>query len=300
MKEQEENTLTKSRSARSVVAAAFRLFSGNFRHLFRASWLAALIYALINSALGTILVGGASNIALLVAVALLIVIGGLAELMFYSVGINMLCVHSATGKMPSTGKQLPFKIFWRVLKGCLCILVIEIPFVIAFALLYHYKLAATLATPNAHWTLWGAVLIAVIAVAVLQLPLAYSIMRYVMRGELRFWPSLWKSYKSGFSHLGHIFAVMLINAIILIAAHYIITLPAVILEIANTKAQLGAAMGDPLGMPSYMAVLCAVTFLLSGFMQAYIRMTLVFSLYYMYGSIDTGENEKRKFKENIE
>lgn len=290
----------KSRSARSVVAAAFRLFSGNFRRLFRASWIAALIYAAVNSLLGTLLVEGVSSIVLAGVVALLIVLGGLAELMFYSVGIEMLGVHASTGLMPITSKPLPVKTFLRVLKAGLSLVAIDIPFIVAFAALYHYKLAAAIVEPSSHMVIFVAVCVAAIIVAVLHLPLLYATMRYLMHGDAKFWQSLASSYKSGISHIGHIFAVVLINVIILIVAHYVITQPAVILEVANIQSQLGAAMGDPLGIPSYMTALCSVTLLLSGFIQAYIRMTFVFSLYYMYGAIDTSETEKKQFKTNIE
>lgn len=319
MKEKEDDSLMKSRSARSVVAAAFRLFSGNFRRLFRVSWLSALIYALINSVLGTVVITrlvpmslaimadssivsqlGMSFALLYLFVFVLGVVGGLAELMFYSVGIDMLGVHSATGTMPLTAKRFPLKTYWRTLKAALSLIAIEIPFVVAFVLIYHYKLSTALVEPSSHVVLWTAFSVAVIVVSVLQLPLLYAVMRYLMQGDFRFWQSLPGSYKSGFSHIGHIFVVVLINAIILIVAHYVITQPAVILEMANAQSQLGAAMGDPSGMPSYMAPLCLVTFLLAGFIQVYIRLTFVFSLYYMYGAIETSEAEKKQFKTNIE
>jgi len=319
MKEPEDDSLMKSRSARSVVAAAFRLFSGNFRRLFRASWPSATVYAVVNSVLGTIVVValppvvialmadpmaasrlGVTYLSLLGLVALFVVVGGLAELMFYSVGIDMLRVHGESGKMPLTSRHFPLKTFWRLMKGGLSILLVELPFVIAFAALYHFKLASVIGSPDSHIVLWAAVGIAFVVVALLELPLFYVAMCYVMKGELKFWQSLPSSYKSGISHLGHIFVVVLINAIVLVVAHYIITQPAVILEVTNVSANVGAVMGDPLGMPSYMTWLCAITFLIAGFMQAFIRMTLVFSLYYMYGAIETVENEKKQFKETIQ
>lgn len=319
MKEQEDDSLMKSRSARSVVAAAFRLFTGNFRRLFRASWMSAAIYAVINSILGTIVVValppvvialmadpmaasqlGATYLSLLALVVLLVVVGGLAELMFYSVGIDMLRVHGESGKMPVSSKPFPLKTCWRLVKCGLSIFLIELPFIVAFGALYHYKLASVIGSPDSHIALWAAVSIAIVVVALLELPLNYVAMRYVMKGELKFWQSLASGYKSGLSHMGHIFVVVLINAIVLVVAHYIITQPAVILEVTNVTANVGSVMGDPLGMPSYMPWLCAVTFLIAGFMQAYIRMTFVFSLYYMYGAIETAESEKKQFKETIQ
>ena len=48
-------------------------------------------------------------------------------------------------------------------------------------------------------------------------------------------------------------------------------------------------------MPSYIGWLSALVFLLIGFIQAYIMLSFLFPMYYMYGSIEAHEQEKNKF-----
>jgi hypothetical protein len=73
------------------------------------------------------------------------------------------------------------------------------------------------------------------------------------------------------------------------------SLPAVILTIANQAATIGYINGDPLGMPSYIGWLAVVVFLLIGFLQAYVMLSFLFPIYYMYGSIDAHESERKEF-----
>ena len=75
-------------------------------------------------------------------------------------------------------------------------------------------------------------------------------------------------------------------------------LPAIVLLTANIKAQTGAAMGDPLGMPSYMGWLSFLVFTLSGFIQAYILIASFMPLYYMAGSIEQQEIQRNETKKN--
>ena len=58
---------------------------------------------------------------------------------------------------------------------------------------------------------------------------------------------------------------------------------------------MGVMYGDPYNMPSYIGWLSALVFLLIGFIQAYIMLSFLFPLYYMYGSIEAHEQEKNKF-----
>ena len=55
---------------------------------------------------------------------------------------------------------------------------------------------------------------------------------------------------------------------------------------ANTQANLGVLNGDPLGMPSHITYVSAVVFFIAGFIQVYIRMSVLFTSYYMYHKDD--------------
>ena len=81
------------------------------------------------------------------------------------------------------------------------------------------------------------------------------------------------------------------------AATLFAALPAQVLSLANLQAEVGVLNGDPLGMPGYMGWLTAVVFTIAGFFQAYIHLSMLFPTYYMYGSIETQEEERRNFNQ---
>ena len=54
MEKNQDLTLMKPRSYRSVLADGYRLYNENFRKLFKASWILAIVYALCCGAFGTL------------------------------------------------------------------------------------------------------------------------------------------------------------------------------------------------------------------------------------------------------
>ena len=63
---------------------------------------------------------------------------------------------------------------------------------------------------------------------------------------------------------------------------------------------MGFISGDPLGMPSYIGWLASVVFLLIGFIQAYVMLSFLFPIYYMYGAIDAHEIKRKEFNKTKE
>ena len=62
------------------------------------------------------------------------------------------------------------------------------------------------------------------------------------------------------------------------------------------SSQMGTLQGDPAGMPEYMGWMTVVVLCIAGFIQAYVQLTAMFPLYYIYGSIETAEKEARERK----
>ena len=92
---------------------------------------------------------------------------------------------------------------------------------------------------------------------------------------------------------GILFATLLITMIITMLLTLFCEFPAFIIGTANIKAYMGAAMGDPLGMPEYQPTLTFIAFAIAGFVQAYVHLATLFPLYYAYGSIETLVKEKK-------
>jgi hypothetical protein len=59
------------------------------------------------------------------------------------------------------------------------------------------------------------------------------------------------------------------------------------------QAQMGTLSGDKVAMPSFMTALTLVVFVIAQFLAAYILLSILFPLYYMWGSIETMEEDKK-------
>ena len=80
------------------------------------------------------------------------------------------------------------------------------------------------------------------------------------------------------------------------------SLPMIIMMAANWQDQVGVLSGDPSGMPENVKWLTLVVFLISGFMQAYVWLSVIGPLYMMRGAIIQYEKDRQNFnkKESYE
>lgn len=318
-----EYTLLKSRGTGSIITSGFRLYTENIKKIFKASWHTALAYALACAVMGPLLTvklplaltermqGGATAsevapaglILLIVAVLFTCIAGGVFEAAFYSCGISRLRHHRDTGTILSPAKWLTFdlKTAWRTLKAALlCGTIAAVP-AIALGVFWHLRLDAMLNEPSAHIITLSLTAVAVCILAVLMLPLAPISMKYVLNDGTRLMPLIAKDYSTYLlRHTASVLATLLAGGIIVTAAGYITALPVYIIVTANRLNSLGMLNGDPSGMPSYITALTAMAFLIVGFLQAYIRMSVIFIVYYLHGSIETDENARREMAEKTQ
>lgn len=309
----------KSRSSSASIKLGYRLFATSFAGVVKTVWPAALLFALVCGLLGCVGVATLPRIAAMVLsgdasfqtalggqilplafIAACIVVGGLAEVAAYGGALSLLATATADGRLMLPHKWLSFSkhYFWRTLKAVLVCLA----FVLVASLLVGGVGALLLQVGYAAKSpLVTLALLALLSLALclVLLPLAYVAMRYVVTGGLRLWPSLAAGFKVGFRHYGYVFAVCLFCAVIGVIASYVLAQPAVILGVASTQAQLGAAMGDPLGMPSYITALSFVVFVLAGLVLVSVRLSMLFPLYYMVVSIDSAEEERKQYSEKL-
>lgn len=111
---------------------------------------------------------------------------------------------------------------------------------------------------------------------------------------------IWGAYKpmkpmmkAAFSHWLLTIFVLIIGSLVLLPVCLIAALPLIILTMADLTAQAGQLIGDPLGMPSQISVLTFFSWFLAAFLQAYIRLTLLFVGYYAYGSVESRKKERQ-------
>lgn len=306
MEKETEGILLKTRSSRACMAEGFRLYLGQFKRIFRYTWLVAIFFAVVNGLFGTYYVMeyprlmvavqmGSAGIrqmagmfAVMVAGSLLLMI---AYVLLWSYLFSMLNVHKATGEMPWAPKLLHFDrtMAWRMLKAMLWALLFTI--IIGGVMAAVGVIGGKVLSPM---TTVGLLIFVMIIIGVLLVPLYYVFYKYLLTPGLKFTSILSVGYTIGMHHLGSLLSVLFVTSIVVAMAALLTSLPMMVLFLANIQAQTGLLMGDPLGMPSYMTTLTAVVFVLASFLQAYVLMAEAFPLYYAYGSIEVSEDERNK------
>ena len=286
MDKEKDDILQKVRSSRGCISAGYRLYTGHFKHIFRYSWLAALVFALFCSVSGAFMIMMPRLIPITAAILLIM------ECLFASYGYSVLKQHQTLGSIirPAKWFSIDTHIFVRTIKCWLWVLMIYI--LVAAIMVGVIYVAIKLLQ---LYTAIGAISLVGLVILCLLLPLTYITMRYILNDGLGFWKQFKIGYGVGMRRWGFIFIVVLVACIVEVLLMMLLSLPATILSIANTQSMIGVAMGDPYALPSYMPALAAVTFLIIGFLQAYVMLSVLFPIYYMYGSIDAQEQEKQDF-----
>ena len=177
MEQEEKIILQKVRSYRGILSAGTRLYISAFRRFFKASWLTALIYALINAALGTLtaikvpelivvilqqlqryhgvfIESLQSYLVILAECIVLILAAIIAAALSQATIITLLKEHSETGNIPVPGSwwKPSTRMMGRTLKGVFLTLLITIPMLILvltapFALPLWYVLLKYIMVP---------------------------------------------------------------------------------------------------------------------------------------------------------
>lgn len=309
MENQNNDILMKVRSSRACIGAGYRLFTGNFKKIFRHTWLAAIFFGLFNGIYTSYLVTEYPRMILAMKTGQLYVPANTGEAVLMSLATLLMAVatiwlfshmsallyqHRTEGII--TAPVSFFKIhinrhaIFRVIAWALVWIVLS---VIISALIGG---VAYFAVTRQSLTLMGFAGLIGFIILLLMVPLGYPAMHYLTTRDTKLFKILGKDYVTGFRHWGMLFTVAFVTVIFSSAILTLTTLPAIILSIANIKAQTGLIMGDPLGMPDYIGKLTLVVFTLAGFIQAYVMLSIFFPAYYAAGSIETQEQERNEKK----
>ncbi len=322
MEKQDDLTLLKPRSYRRVLSAGFRLYTSHFRRLFKASWQMALLYSLACGALGTLTAIKIPELSLALQQQLTamqgVMLETLREYMFTLIGILALSVLSlatlALASAPILSKMKEHKdtgaittpphwltasphLMGRSLKGVfLTVLVMLIPiaifslFLLLAELMSQGFIVRHIVTTIVTMCVW------LIISVLFYLPLYHVLMKYVMEAPCGYWHTLGHHYSTGLRHWGLLFLVFFISGMFVLFVTLVVTLPSQILNFANQQAYSGQLMGDALGMPSYIVPLTFVTTVLCSFIQFYVSQVTLAHNYYVYGSIEAREQEKKSLE----
>ena len=320
MERQSDDTLLKARGYRATIAVGFRFYAASFRRLFKASWLMVLLYALASAVCGTLATVKVPEMvvtlfqqlttyqgftadtfrsyALLMGGLLMLALGGLALLALATATVlQQLKTHQETGAvgMPARWLSVSPRLMGRTAKGVLFSLLLS-----ALPLLLVCMAVAAVAVLRPEGferhavTIGCTAAVVLLAIVLLALPLWPVFMKYVLKAPRSYWQTLRQDYGVALRQWGYLFVVTFLSTLAVGLVSVVITLPNSILTLANQAAQVGRLTGDPLGMPAYMTVLTAVTFLLSSFIQFYALLPLVVHQYFAYGAIEARETERRQ------
>ena len=315
MEKQQSDILMKVRSYRSVLKTGIQLYASHFRRLFKASWIMAMLFALTCGAFSTLAVIRipALTTALLrqqmqqqaflsdtvmqylttLGLFLLLLLASIVTLTLAEATIlAKLKEHKETGAIaiPHSWFKVSPTMMGRSLKGMLCMLVVVlVPYLLVVAVLLALRQVDAQLFGAHHGVLTVFMIITFLVLLVLLIPLCYVLMKYLMEAPLGFWKALHRHYSQGMRHWGHLFLVLFCCVLFIQLVSFIVMMPAFILCAANQTAQYGQLLGDPLGMPTYITLLTYATLSFCAFLQFYVSMPLLVSIYYSYGSIASSE-----------
>ena len=319
MDKQDKMRLMKPRSYRMVLAKGFILYLENFRRLFKASWIMALVFALCSGALGTLtaillpeltttLMQQTTNdlpftpelsrfylttIGLIVVLTLLSIA---AQSLASGTILNKFKEHKETGtiSVPASWLKPSFALTGRTVRGSFMTLgVILVPILLVVLLVVGLEKLMPETAANHATTFSATCIVLVCCILLLSLPLMYVLMKYILEVPCRFWKMLCSSYVKGLRLWGLIFPVLFISCLITGLIVLVVTLPSQILHLANQQAYLGLLVGDELGMPSYITVLTFFTVTACSFLGFYVSQLSLTHLYYLYGSIEARTQEEQ-------
>jgi hypothetical protein len=301
------------------------LYTQAFRKFFKASWLMALIYAMVLGACCTIAALKIPEITVAVmaqiqkfngifieplehyAIDLAIIFG----LLLLSLSVQALAnapilvllrEHQETGTItsPSSWFKPGKRLMLRALKGILLTtFLIAICFIIMVLILVTLEAYVSIGLKYSQFTSIAYLLVSLAIIIAFALPVINGTMKYILQTG-GYWKTIGSYYGCGMRHWGSLFLVLFVSGLLTWLAGIVIMLPANILFLANFSSQAGRLIGDPLGMPSYMPALTYVTFVLCIFIFFYASLPLMLHNYYTYGAIEAKEAEDEQQKLDIQ
>lgn len=293
------------RSNRASITDGYRLYIGNFSAILRHTWVYAFVYALMLGISTTWIVNTTSSQMIARLAGMALPAPSIMEL-FASLGMGMLLLvaeialfaqvfallagHQSSGVISKPRKwygSFNHRLFSRYL--IIAVIVALLPTAFGAVTLLGFR----------YLGLWSGLALAVtnaLLLFVLMMPLPYVVMKYMVNAQLPLFSRFSTVYATGFRRWGAHFVVVLITFIITLTALFVTELPALVLSVANARSLLGSFQGDPAGMPDYMTGMSVAVFFIAGFIQAYIQLSVLFPCYYLYGTIEAQQEERKKLQ----
>ena len=283
-----QSSISKSRSYISCLSEAHRMLFDNFRLIFGRTWmyfaalalLAALYFSLYTHVL---LYGNTTTLSVLISVASLVTL--CAEVVYYA-------------RIMFLVNGRPMK--WNI-RRCAVLAGVYVLFWLVVALVYaavsygviQLKQTVNLLELRPMFIAFSCVSM---LIGVLLIPYVYSGVKYLVDPESKLKRILLSSYVTGLKHIGLIFIALFLAVLCVVICALFVSIPIIIVLIADAFSVFGVNyFNDPTGLPSYFHIIQYAVFTFTFFIWAYLNVFVVFVCYFLYGSIETREKEKREF-----
>ena len=228
MEKKNDLQIFRLRTTGAAIADGYRLYLGNFRRLFRSSWIMAAVYAVAACVFTKVSISLAPEMAILSylnidpsaalsALGMLPVWLALSSLLFLLASVAMaaygflvMSEHQESGIVGMPAKwygRISWKMLGRTLAATLSIMLL-------YAVAQAVVIAAAWAARHFLSATAAAILLGLLQLILLAafVPAAYCGMKYVLTPKAPLFPTLASAYPAGLRHWGALFVVMLIAA----------------------------------------------------------------------------------------
>lgn len=151
---------------------------------------------------------------------------------------------------------------WLLTLAAFIVMALLLAFAGGVAPLHEHSLTDSISHPHRWWGRWP--------------------WRLTVKGLKRLPAMLWATLRRG--QAGALIVAALILLLLVLISTAVLQMPALIMAIANFEAAAGMAAGDAVDMPENLFLLNFATFGICGFLQAYIHLSTLFPLYYIWGN----------------
>lgn len=283
-----KSSISKSRSYTACLSEAHRMLFDNFRVIFSRTWIYAAAMAIIWAASfslvnRTLLYG--TNLGLTITSCAILLLTLAASVIFYARVIHLVNGRPMKWNIARCSALATFFIALTIVASTVCTTIV-----------YAYFANRQPAYSIDLRPVIMATTVASVAFSLLMLPYTYASMKYLIEPESKFGNIITKSYITGLRHWGLIFTAMLLAILCVLVVSLFVSIPMYIVTTADAYSVFGVnVIGDPTGLPSYFHVIEYFVFAFTFFIWSYMNIFVIFVSYFLYGSIETREKEKKAF-----
>lgn len=139
----------------------------------------------------------------------------------------------------------------------------------------------------------GLLLSSLLLISLAATPLLYSMTKYILETDAKI-NVVWKSYRDGLRHLGYVYCLCIILALLVVLSTIFLAIPAIVTVMASNVDSYGVSNGDLSGLPGIFPWLNGFAIFLLIFIMTYVFIFIDLALCYAYGHVEVDLQLKEK------